>query len=81
MKNVYSELIKAIEIDGAKKATAYQSENTTIKATLRSKDRSQLQILLTIGKPNYQERQFIKLCKKAGEKFPIKKIQLKFKKK
>ena len=31
---------------------------------------------LTIGKPNYKERKFIELCKKAGEKFPVKKVQL-----
>lgn len=33
---------------------------------------------LTIGRPNYAERKFIALCKKAGEKFPVRKVQLKF---
>lgn len=33
---------------------------------------------LTVGRPNYLEREFIKSCKKANEPFPIKKIQLKF---
>jgi len=35
-------------------------------------------MVLTIGRPNYAEREFIKLCKKAGEPFPVKKMQLKF---
>jgi hypothetical protein len=34
--------------------------------------------VFTIGKPNYEEREFIKKCKKAGEPFPVKKIQVKF---
>ena len=36
-----------------------------------------IEIVLTIGKPNYKERQFIKECIKSKEPFPIKKIQLK----
>jgi hypothetical protein len=35
-----------------------------------------IEITLTIGRPNYIEREFIKLCQKAKEPFPIKKIQL-----
>lgn len=37
-----------------------------------------LHIVLTIGKPNYEQREFIGKCKKAGEPFPVKKVQLKF---
>lgn len=33
--------------------------------------------VVTIGSPGYLERKFIKLAKKAGEPFPIKRIQLK----
>lgn len=36
--------------------------------------------ILTVGRPNYLERDFIKSCKKANEPFPIKKIKLKFQK-
>jgi hypothetical protein len=39
---------------------------------------SNLEFTVTHGKPNYEERQFIKKLKKAGEPFPVKKIQLKF---
>ena len=34
-----------------------------------------IEIILTIGKPNYLEREFIKKCVKAKEPFPVKKIQ------
>lgn len=33
---------------------------------------------LKVGMPNYREREFIKLALKAGEKFPIRKVQLQF---
>jgi hypothetical protein len=37
-----------------------------------------IEIILTIGKPNYKEREFIKKCKKVGEPFPIERVQLKY---
>jgi predicted nucleotidyltransferase len=40
-----------------------------------------IEIILVIGKPNYKEREFIKLCKKAKEPFPIKGVQIKINKK
>lgn len=64
----------------ARSAVKYVSEKEVVKATRRgrpSKRAYQTQILLTIGRPNYAERKFIKLCKKAGEPFPVKKVQLK----
>lgn len=63
-----------------KTATKYVSPNMTIKATRRQQSRKAIEVVVTIGKPNYAERQFIKACKKAGEPFPVKKIQLKYKK-
>lgn len=39
---------------------------------------SSYQFLLHIGKPNYKERLFIQSCKKAGLKFPVKDVQLKY---
>jgi len=64
-----------------RKATYFLSPDLTVKASRHNKvnRRSRIDsIVLTYGKPNYKEREFIKLCKKAGEKFPVKKIQLKF---
>lgn len=37
-----------------------------------------IEVLITIGRPNFAERKFIKDCKKAGEPFPVKKVQFKF---
>ncbi len=72
----------------ALKATYYISPNLIVRAVrktykngtakrhiLRS---ANTEVMLTIGKPNYREREFIKDCQKAGESFPVKKIQLKF---
>ncbi len=67
-------------------ATKYLGEKLIIRAVRkRYKNlagckrftKGNVEIVLTIGKPNYAERQFIKLAKKTGEPFPIKKIQLK----
>lgn len=77
----FNELASQIRYRGAKKATVYISPTETIKATRRGKVNGRaktMEILFTIGKPNYKEREFIKKCKKAGEPFPIKKVQLKF---
>jgi len=32
-------------------------------------------MVVTYGAPNYIEAKFVKVCKKAGEPFPVKKIQ------
>ena len=69
---------------GARKAEIYLSPDLVVRATRRHKLNgsrcSQIhhEILLTIGKPNYAEREFIRDCKKAGEPFPVKKMQLKW---
>ena len=65
----------------ARKATKYVAPDYVIKASRLSKydgRNKQESFVITIGRPNYAEREFIKLAKKAGVKFPIKKIQLKF---
>lgn len=62
-----------------RKATVYLSDKLTVKITRQHKykkrDRSHT-LVLTYGQPNYLEREFIKQCKKAGEPFPVKKVQL-----
>ena len=66
---------------GAYKATKYVSPRMTIKATRRHELRSRATIqefVVTVGKPNYQERIFIKALQKSGESFPVRKIQLRF---
>ena len=69
----------------ARTATKYISEKLVIRASLKmagkklpAKNARTIEIILTIGAPNYEAREFIKKCKKAKEPFPVKKIQLQF---
>jgi len=57
-----------------KKATKYFSPTAVLKATRHGRTNT---VVVTMGKPNYQERAFIKKAKAAKEPFPIKKIQMK----
>jgi hypothetical protein len=64
------------------KATKFLSERLVVKATRRRYGgkivkNGSVDIVLTIGRPNYEEREFVKKCKKAGEPLPVKKVQLK----
>lgn len=69
--------------DDVKRATKYIADNFVVTATRKcfggkiDRRDATIDIILKIGRPNYAERKFIKLCKKSGEPFPIKKIQLK----
>lgn len=58
--------------------TIYQSPQQRITATrrFRSLRVQSVDLIVTVGKPNYRQRKFIAACKKAGEPFPIKKPQL-----
>lgn len=78
-------LIEALDGNGAYQAVKYIDEDMTAKATRRRYkcikggfDPRHFEVLLTVGKPNASEREFIKKCRKAREPFPIKKIQLHF---
>lgn len=78
-----SQVVDAIlKLEGCYQATKFISEKETVKATLRRhkkkiRKNGHKEILLTIGKPNYREREFIKTRKKVGEPFPVKKVILK----
>ena len=73
-------LYKLLCNDEVIRATFYLSPSFTMKLTRTHKpdarDRQEV-FVLTVGSPNYEERAFIKKCKKAGEPFPLKRIQLK----
>ena len=73
-----------LEIRNVHCAVKYFSEKEVISATRRiyngkidRRDKS-VEILVKIGKPNYIQCEFIKKCKKVGEPFPVKKIQIKY---
>lgn len=63
-------------------ATVYLSEKETVRVTRRlfhgRPSAKALDLTVTIGKPNYKARAFIKLAVKAGERFPIRRVQLSF---
>jgi len=66
---------------GLRQAVVYVAPNFVVKATRQNKATLRTRgetFLLTVGKPAYLERRFIKACIKAGEPFPVKKVQLKF---
>lgn len=64
-----------------RQAVSVRNPNLTVKVTRQRKPdrrtRSET-FIVTIGKPAYREREFIKLCQRAGERFPVSKVQLKF---
>ena len=78
----YNQLIKVLIDMEAVKATLYNSPKEIVRVVRKTYHgkilKGNVEIILTIGKPNFIEREFIKLCKQAGERFPIKKVQLKF---
>lgn len=64
------------------RATEYLSPKLIVRAVRKMYGKKivknhNVEITLTIGRPNYVEREFIKTCIKAKEPFPIKKVQLK----
>ena len=78
MLQIVPSLIDAV-LSWAKKATKYFSANEVIKATYHGKRYARARahhVVVTVGKPNYAERAFIKKAIRAGEPFPIRKIQI-----
>lgn len=79
--NAVEQVVAALLASRAHKATKYLTERAVVKACRRHKlDRrnKRQEFVLTIGAPNYEEREFIRKCKRAGETLPVKKVQLKF---
>lgn len=64
-----------------RKVTYYSSPSFVVKASKRHKTSfrdTRREVIITYGAPNYEERLFIKACRRAKEPFPVKKPQLKF---
>jgi hypothetical protein len=76
-------VVKLALEDGISKATKYLSPKLVVKAKRKLfggkvASRSRIaEICVTVGAPNYAEREFIKEMKKMGVPFPIKDHQLK----
>lgn len=79
----FDEMLEIMLGDEVVCATKYLSSKLIIRATRRRykgkiSNKRPFEVMLTMGKPNYREREFIRKCKKAKEPFPVKKIQLKY---
>ena len=80
--NAISSTVEVLLRSESKKATKFLSDKLVIRATRKTyrgriDRRGNTEVFLTIGRPNFTEREFIKACVKSGESFPVKKIQLK----
>lgn len=78
----YNEVIQTLFSGPYIRVTKYMSPKLIIRATRRRFDKEislkgKQDVVLTVGTPNYLEREFIKILKKAKEPFPVKQVQLK----
>lgn len=76
----FSVVCDALVNSDAKTATKYIDPKTVVRATWRHKPNNRNtreEMVVTFGRPNYLEVKFIAKCVKAGEPFPVKKVQFK----
>lgn len=80
---VFAEVVDVLLRTKSRQAVKYLSEKLVVKATRKSyrgrpprKDEKQETLLVTFGRPNYREREFIQRATRLGEPFPIKRCQL-----
>lgn len=78
--NAFTTVIEMLLRHNLKKATKFVSDKLTVKATSQRKPdgrEASRVIIITFGRPNYAERKYIKILKRAGEPFPVKRVQMK----
>lgn len=76
---VFAVVVGALVASDAKTAIKYLSPKLIVKATWRHKPKTRNtheECVVTFGAPGYRQQQFINMAVKAGEPFPIKKVQL-----
>jgi hypothetical protein len=76
----FSKAINMLVTSVAKTATLYLAPNLVVRSTWRHKPKAnhtREEMVVTFGRPNYLETIFAKQAVKAGEPFPIRKVQLK----
>lgn len=72
-------LVAAMDNPKVRTATYYDSPKHTLRLTRQGKPDRRARsktFVLTVGAPNYEARQFIKKARRAGEPFPIKRVQV-----
>jgi hypothetical protein len=81
MSKFVQQVFDVLILHGAHKATKFVSPTEKVTATRKlynGKPGKRTEVVLTIGKPNAREREFIKHCQFSGVPFPVRKVQLKF---
>ena len=78
---IYGKLVDVLLKTKARRATKYLSPTEVVNLSRPVYRRGKHDIrdgtlIFTQGRPNYRQREFIRRFKKAGESFPIRKIQL-----
>lgn len=78
---IAADVIKAVVETDSRRAVKYVAPNMVVRATRtlfgrKINRRGNIELKVTIGKPNARERDFIKDCKKAGEPFPVKGVMV-----
>lgn len=71
---IIGEIANEVLTNGAKQATLYLTPKLTVKATRQGKiDRRSkaITVLITVGTPNYAQRQFITRHRKTEGVFPL----------
>lgn len=74
-----SEVVDPVVSRDYRKATKYVDPSFVVKASVRHRPRKArgiIEVVLTMGRPNYAERRFIRAAKKAGTTFPVEAVQL-----
>lgn len=79
-KSAIDKVIYALTQEDVRQATVFVNPGHTVVGTVQGKPRKNapsVTVVLTMGKPNYKNRAFIKALQEAGEPFPVKKVQVK----
>lgn len=79
-KHVEKAVRTALANPSIRRATVIVSPTETVVVSRRHKfDRrsTRNEFVVTVGKPNYENREFIKAAKRGGEPFPIKRVLVK----
>ena len=79
-RGIYNQLMAALADTGARKASKFISATEVVSISRRRYKRTGKfdahTYILTIGRPNYAQRRLVAAFKRAGEPFPVRKIQL-----
>lgn len=81
IQNAIATVMNAVSHSKVYYAAKYLSEKMVVRATRPRFDgklsKGNLAVTLVVGKPNFKQREFIKMCKKAKVPFPVRNVQLK----